>query len=246
MIHRSPFTKPTRVPCQRTLSTESPKLPQMPPEPGEGKSPVTWKSVGITLGLGSIFLAGMAYWKSIKDAAIEKEKVKTIGKASLGGEWELVDQTGKVRTDKDFQGQWVLLYFGFTHCPDVCPEELEKIVEAVDIVDAKKGIPNLQPIFITVDPDRDSPKAVAEYIAEFSPKLIGMTGTNEQIEKVTRAFRVFFSVGPKDDDNDYIVDHSIITYLVGPDGFFVNYYGQNKKAHEIANDVRVHMAKFKS
>ena len=66
--------------------------------------------------------------------AIEKERVKSVGKASLGGEWDLVDQTGKVRTNNDFKGQWLLLYFGFTHCPDVCPEELEKIVEAVDLV----------------------------------------------------------------------------------------------------------------
>jgi len=212
--------------------------------PGSGKGPITWKSLGITLGVGAVITACMLYFKREKQLKIEKDRTKALGKAALGGEWDLVDHTGVPRKSSDYHGKWTLLYFGFTHCPDVCPDELEKMCLAVDKIDGDKSIPNLIPLFITVDPDRDDVKAIANYVHEFSSKLVGLTGTHQQVERAARAYRVYFSQGPKDSDNDYIMDHTIIMYLVDPDGNFVDYYGQNKTADDVYNGVRMHMLKY--
>uniref|UniRef100_A0A8B9GGL3 SCO cytochrome c oxidase assembly protein 1 n=1 Tax=Amazona collaria TaxID=241587 RepID=A0A8B9GGL3_9PSIT len=177
--------------------------------------------------------------------ALEKERNRGIGKPLLGGPFSLVSHEGQPKTNKDYIGQWVLIYFGFTHCPDICPDELQKMIEVVDNIDRIPSLPNLTPLFITIDPERDSEEAIARYVKEFSPKLIGLTGTRAQIDQVAKAYRVYYSEGPKDEDNDYIVDHTIIMYLLGPDGDFVDYYGQNKRSTEISASVAAHMRKYR-
>ncbi|KAK5913565.1 hypothetical protein CgunFtcFv8_008086 [Champsocephalus gunnari] len=221
----------------------------LPPPPKSGKKekksgPVTWKSLAITFAIGGTVLGAMKYLKKEKEEMIEKERTKSIGRPALGGPFSLIDHNNKPSKSEDFLGQWVLLYFGFTHCPDICPDEIEKMIEVVDEIDKIKSIPNLTPLLITIDPDRDTPEAMAEYVKEFSPKLIGLTGTLPQIEQVSRAYRVYYSQGPKDEDNDYIVDHTIIMYLVGPDGEFVEYFGQNKRNVEISNSIAAYMRKY--
>ncbi|XP_048466876.1 protein SCO1 homolog, mitochondrial [Rhincodon typus] len=112
----------------------------MPPSPSEKKpssgttksGPVTWKSLAITFTVGGVLLAVMKYFKKEKEEKLEKERTRSIGKAALGGPFTLIDHTGQLKTNKDYLGQWVLIYFGFTHCPDICPEELEKMVAVVD------------------------------------------------------------------------------------------------------------------
>ncbi|XP_064438524.1 protein SCO1 homolog, mitochondrial isoform X1 [Mirounga angustirostris] len=110
-----------------------------------------------------------------------------------------------------------------------------------DYVDNIPTLPNLTPLFITIDPERDTKEAIANYVKEFSPKLVGLTGSKEEIDQVARAYRVYYSPGPKDEDEDYIVDHTIIMYLIGPDGQFLDYFGQNKKNAEIAGSIAAHM-----
>ncbi|CAF0776984.1 unnamed protein product [Brachionus calyciflorus] len=209
---------------------------------------VSWRHVVVTFVFGGACVLFMLKLKREKDESLRRQKKQAIGKMAIGGPFELVDHTGKVRKSSDFLGQWIMIYFGFTHCPDICPEEMEKMCHAVDLVDKVKikGDPVLTPIFVTVDPERDNVKAVANYIKDFSPKLVGLTGTKEQIEQVTKAYRVYFSSGPKDEDNDYIVDHTVIVYLVDPEGNFVDYFGQNKTAEEIATAAAIHMGSYQA
>lgn len=182
--------------------------------------------------------------KKEKEEKAEKEKTRSLGKAALGGPFSLVDQDGVRRTDRDFHGQWVLLYFGFTFCPDICPDELQKMAAVITSIDNTSGLPKMQPLFVTVDPDRDTPAVIKEYLTEFHPRLIGMTGTKDEIHEIAKAYRVYYSTGPIDDDNDYLVDHTIIMYLVDPTGGFVDYFGQNRNAAEITAAIANHMIKF--
>ncbi|XP_054720211.1 protein SCO1 homolog, mitochondrial-like [Uloborus diversus] len=222
-------------------------VPQLPKkkEYGAKKGPISWKTLLVTLGIGTIFIVGMQYVKKEKQLAIDKRRKREIGKAAIGGRFDLVDHTGVPRKSEDYKGNWLLIYFGFTHCPDVCPEEIEKMIAVVDDLDKTPNLPKITPLFISVDPERDSVETVAKYVKEFSPKLVGLTGSKEQVRQCTRAYRVYYSPGPKDEDDDYIVDHTIIMYLVDPDGEFVDYYGQTKTAEQVANGISMQMLKYK-
>lgn len=230
----------------RSLATIPPPPPGQKSNKGASKpGPVSWKSLALTVALGGALMAGMKYMKKEKEEKLERERKRSLGKPLLGGPFSLVDHNRQPKSNKDYLGQFVLIYFGFTHCPDICPDEIEKMILVVNEIDDIPSLPNLTPLFITIDPERDSPEAIAKYTKEFSPKLIGLTGSSEQIEQVSKAFRVYYSPGPKDEDNDYIVDHTIIMYLIGPDGEFLDYYGQNKKNTEISASIAAHMRKFK-
>ncbi|XP_063078689.1 protein SCO1 homolog, mitochondrial [Engraulis encrasicolus] len=226
-------------PNTRTYASRIPT----PPSGDKKRGPVTWRSLAVTFAIGGTLLGAMKMFKKEKEESIERERTRSLGKPLLGGPFSLVDHNNKPCKSEDFFGQWILIYFGFTHCPDICPDEIEKMIEVVDEIGRIKSLPDLTPILITIDPDRDTAEAMSVYVKEFSPKLIGLTGATEQIDKVSRAYRVYYSQGPKDEDNDYIVDHTIIMYLVGPDGEFVEYYGQNKKSAEISSSVASHMRK---
>jgi len=213
-------------------------------DPVKGKGPISWKSFSVFAVAGVGCLGFFYYVKNEKEAAIMVERKRQLGKAAIGGKWELVDTEGKSRKSEDFLGQWLLIYFGFTNCPDVCPDELEKMAHVVDDIEKSQAKTSIQPIFITVDPERDTKEIIGKYIQEFSPKFIGLTGTIDQISKVCKAFRVYFSAGPKDQDDDYIVDHTIIMYLVDPDGEFVDYYGQNRNREQVTTSIAVNILKY--
>ncbi|XP_008153653.2 protein SCO2 homolog, mitochondrial [Eptesicus fuscus] len=194
-------------------------------------------------GLGGAWLAVRAE----KEREQQRRRTEALRQASVGqGDFSLLDHRGQARCKADFRGQWVLMYFGFTHCPDICPDELEKLVQVVRQLEAQPNLPPVQPIFITVDPARDDVAAMARYVQDFHPRLLGLTGSAEQVAQVSHSYRVYYNAGPKDEDQDYIVDHSIAIYLLNPDGLFTDYYGRARSAEQIADSVRRHMAAFRS
>ena len=128
-------------------------------------SPISWLTVGMTFVAGSALILGMKNILHKKEKEFDSELVKSYGRPELGGDFELVDQDGKLCSNKDLTGNWILIYFGFTHCPDICPEELEKMGYVVDSVNRNFGTTLLHPVFISIDPERDTPAAVKKYIS---------------------------------------------------------------------------------
>ncbi|XP_066600878.1 protein SCO1 homolog, mitochondrial [Prorops nasuta] len=223
---------------------EKEKPINLPKQKTSIKSPITWRNLIITAIGSSMFLFYLAYLKNEKDKQIIAEQKRHMGKAAIGGTFELVDQNQKTVKSTDLLGNWVLLYFGFTHCPDICPDELEKMTVVVDRLEKEHNI-KATPVFISVDPERDTPAIIGKYVKEFSNKIIGLTGTDEQINKVCKAYRVYRSNGPKDQDEDYIVDHTVIIYLIDPEGLFVDYFGLTHNADKIINTLLLHEVKTK-
>jgi protein SCO1 len=154
----------------------------------------------------------------------------------VGGPFSLQDGDGRQITDRDFRGRYMLVYFGYTFCPDVCPTTLNEMADALDRLGPKGG--KLQPIFITIDPKRDSPAVVKQYAAAFSPRLIGLTGSPEQIAQVAKDYRVYYAehrTGPG--PGDYTMDHSSIIYLMSPDGKFIAPIRADASGAEMAADL---------
>lgn len=234
--------------CAQTLKnlrnySSRPVRPTRKTNEGDNLKSFDWKTIVIVSSLGTIGILAMKHYKNKKLKQLDTDMIRSYGTPQLGGDFELLDQNGKPCTNKDFLGKWILIYFGFTNCPDVCPEELEKMINAVDIVNRKKSLPNVHPVFISIDPDRDTPESIKEYLKDFSEDFVGLTGTPEQVDEATRAFRVYYSVGPKDEDDDYLVDHSIIMYLINDQGEYCEYFGQTRSAGEIATQIMTKMDK---
>lgn len=144
---------------------------------------------------------------------------------SIGGPFSLVGVDGKRYTEKDFLGKWMYIYFGFTNCPDVCPQEMAKMSRMITQLDKQVGKDYWQPIFISVDPKRDTPESIKNYLSDFHPRILGLTGTPDEILEAARQYRVFYSVADGMDENtdDYLVDHTIIMFLMNPEGKFCDY-----------------------
>jgi cytochrome oxidase Cu insertion factor (SCO1/SenC/PrrC family) len=161
------------------------------------------------------------------------------GRAPVGGPFELTDQTGHRRTDADFRGKLVVLYFGYTYCPDVCPTELQSISLALDKLGAAADA--VQPVFISVDPERDTPARLAEFVASFHPRLIGLTGSLADIKKTAIAYRTFFAKNDATAPGEYSVDHTGFIYLVGKDGHYLGFLPPGASPDEIADAIRIRL-----
>jgi protein SCO1/2 len=167
------------------------------------------------------------------------------GVASIGGPFTLVDQTGATRTDADFRGKLMLIYFGYTWCPDVCPTAVQVMSVALDML-GEQG-KEVVPILITVDPARDTPSHLAEYVGNFHPRLVGLTGSPEAIRETAKAYRVYYrkaeinAEGEKTGDEDYLMDHSSVVYLMDRDGRYLTHFTHQSQSEDIAAGIRKHL-----
>ena len=158
-----------------------------------------------------------------------------VAGGSIGGPFELVNQKGQTVTNLDVLDQPALVYFGYTFCPDVCPMDVGRNSVAVDIL-SDIGV-TIRPVFITIDPKRDTIEYLADFVANNHPNLIGLTGTEEQIAKVARAYKVYYKKQPGDDDEYYLVDHSSFTYLMMPEFGFVDFLRSDLSPQTVADRV---------
>lgn len=178
--------------------------------PGTGSSRIVYATLGIVM---AILLIGAAafLWLGGGNGA------PGIG---IGGPFTLEDGSGHTVTDRDFRGKYMLVYFGYTMCPDVCPTTLNAVADAMDKLGAKAQ--QVQPVFITVDPHRDTPAVMKQYVKAFGSDIIGLTGTADQIATVAKEYRVYYAqhrTGPGPDD--YSMDHSSVLYLMDTKGGFI-------------------------
>ena len=147
------------------------------------------------------------------------------GVASIGGPFALVDHKGQPKTDKDFRGKHMLIYFGYTYCPDVCPTALQSMTLAMNQLDPATQ-KKITPVFITIDPKRDTAEQLNAYVENFHPSMVGLTGTPEEIAKTAQVYRVYFgrAKGIEEESTDYLMDHSSIVFLMNPDGEYVTHF----------------------
>lgn len=192
-------------------------------------------SRAIAVALVGLVIGGAAAWLIVSGNQ-GLPPTQTYGKAQVGGPFSLVDQTGKAVTEKDFLGRKMLVYFGFTSCPDVCPTGLQAISSALDTLGPKAD--GVTPVFITVDPERDTPEKLADYVKSFHPRLVGLTGTPQAIAAATKAFRVYAKKVPSENSTaSYSIDHSSIIYLMDEKGVFIRPFNHNTDPAKLAADL---------
>lgn len=170
--------------------------------------------------------------------APENGTVLTTGKALVGGPFKLTDQHGRTVRDSDFRGKYMLVVFGYTFCPDVCPAELQVMTAALDQLGPLAD--RIQPVFITIDPQRDTVPQLSLYAGNFHPRLVLLTGSSAEIADVAKAYRVYYdkAEGSAGTSRDYLMDHSSIIYLMGPDGQFVRHFTYTTDAAALAQQLR--------
>lgn len=188
--------------------------------------------IAVVLVIG--FLAMIGYW--ISQSPIDKPPAPPA--AAIGGPFTLVDHEGRPVTGEFFKGRFMLVYFGYTFCPDVCPTALTDMGDALGILGAAAD--KVTPVFITVDPDRDTPEHMKEYLKFFHPRLVGLTGTPEQVKAALKAYKVYAAKAPVEggDAGDYLMDHTSIIYLMGPDGAYKTHFSHGASADDMAKGMR--------
>lgn len=156
--------------------------------------------------------------------------------ALIGGPFTLVDHTGRTVTEQDLKGKWSLIYFGYTYCPDVCPTSLSVMSQALDALGPQAA--RVTPVFVTVDPERDTVEQMALYQQSFHPSFMMLTGTPEQVRKAAQAYRVYFRRAESGSATEYLMDHSSITYLMDPDGHYVTHFSHDATPESMAAAIR--------
>jgi len=187
---------------------------------------------GAALGLA----AAIALLPDLRERLLPSVGQQVTGKALIGGAFTLTDNTGKHVTDQDFHGKYTLVFFGFTSCPDICPAGLQLIAGALQKLGTKAQL--ITPIFISVDPQRDTPEKLAAYVKNFDPRLVGLTGTPEEIAAVAKAYKVYYAKVPsKERPDNYTMDHTSIIYVMDPKGEFVTHFTPSTSVDDMAAEL---------
>jgi len=209
--------------------------------------PFSWKAAVLLVITGASMLVYFRYEKARLERKRITEMSKGVGRPKVGGPFALKDLDGRVFTEEELKGKYNFIYFGFTHCPDIYPDELDKMAAVIDKVrEASNGTHAMRPVFITCDPARDTPEVLRRYLHEFHPDIIGLTGTYDQVKHMCKQYRVYFST-PENvkPEEDYLVDHSIYFYLMDPEGDFVECVGRQDTPDSATKLIMNHITDWK-
>lgn len=184
-------------------------------------------------------MGGMAAADEQQPSAAQMMDDLMFAHGSVGGPFTLTDQNGKARSDSEFRGKLMVVYFGYTFCPDVCPTDLMAITQALDALGpAAEGV---QPVFITIDPERDT-KVLAEYVSAFHHSLVGLTGTPDAIRKIANAYKAFYVKVQDERSGDYSIDHAGVIYLMGRHGEYLGFMPPQTNADRLTEVLRKNLA----
>ncbi len=192
------------------------------------------------IGLAAGLAAGIALLPGAREAVMTSQRTWTVGKATIGGPFQLIDHDGKAVSDTSFDGEYLLVFFGFTYCPDICPAGLQTIAAVMDKLGTRAS--RVRPLFISIDPERDKPEVLKQYVSHFHPRIRGLTGSLEQVTAAAKAYRVYFrKVETSAAGGDYTMDHSAFVYLMSPAGEFITHFTHatpvDKMAERIAGKI---------
>jgi cytochrome oxidase Cu insertion factor (SCO1/SenC/PrrC family) len=186
--------------------------------------------------------AGFAAWRAVQPqqpGGIVSGETRSSGTALIGGPFTLTDQIGQPRSEADLEGSYSLIYFGYTFCPDICPTSLSTMTQGIDLLAEKmpEKAAVVRPVFITVDPERDTVEALASYASHFHPRMMALTGTTEEVASTAKAYRIFYQKVEEPGSSDYLMDHSSIIYLMAPDGTYLAHFTHASTAEDIASGL---------
>lgn len=189
--------------------------------------------------VAAIGVAAITAWFQVSDKSVTSTSM-VLPKVKIGGPITLTDHTGTRVSEADFAGKYMMIYFGYTYCPDVCPTELTIMTQALmELADSDPEMAEkITPVFITVDPKRDTVAVMKEYVDNFHPRMVGLSGSSDDTKAAAKAYRVFYSLGEPDEDGDYGVDHSSFLYFMGPDGAYRTMFKHNSDPMEVAKTLR--------
>lgn len=192
-------------------------------------------------GVSFIFtLIALVYYQANRPPAVYVQNQQEYGAAQIGGDFELVDQHGKVRASKEFLGKFMLVYFGYSFCPDICPMALENITGALKLLQRDRD--QVVPIFITIDPERDTVENLKLYASNFSPNVIMLSGAKDSIAKAMSAYKVY---GKKNVKDATLIDHSTIIYLMDRNGKFLQHFPHTVEPSILARAIEGHLSPIK-
>ncbi len=193
---------------------------------------------GATLTLAAV-IGGTALWTTLGKEATCGGNAIAGGSIAIGGPFELLDGSGALVSDKEVIDGPSLVYFGYTFCPDVCPFDVARNAIAIDIL-TEQGL-EVTPVFISIDPERDTPEIVAQYASDMHPDMIGLTGSPEQVKAASQAYKAYFARGTGEGEF-YLMDHSTFTYLMFPDTGLATYFGRDVSPEDMAEQTACHIA----
>jgi len=204
-------------------------------------------AVATFLGLSLVAVPAQAHNDTVATSRDGQSMVDPNSAVTIGGPFTMTDSNNRTVTDKTFLGKYMLLFFGFTSCPDVCPTEMQNVINALDILGTAGS--DIVPVLVTVDPERDTPEVMAKYIRQFSERFIGLTGTKDQIAQIAKVYRVYYGrveaeeVPPEHRTGSYAMDHSSFLYLMGPDGQFRQVFRSDLDGTTLADRLRAMLSR---